>query len=259
MKKTFTIRSATSDRHAGFFLFLVAFSRPARRNSLNATGGVPRVDFLERATVHFLSKAHTAHSVAQDKVVSASFTVIPHAHSHPVSLMSLLNVKFTPFPSLLSSPSASSSRASTSLPGHTRSWCQSPDAPARWRESGRLVDSAPNQGNEPKFADFSNYTDPELNQIDIPDNNPNFRCSDHVTMISGSARGLPNSEALSSSRKAAASKVSFLFGHTSSQETGAGHVSCRSSHRETQADLDGESVATTLFISPSRGTKRSRV
>ena len=93
---------------------------------------------------HTFSREHmTAHSMAQDQVVSASFIVIPHAHSHLVSLMSMLNVKFTPFPSLLSSPSASSSRAPMSLPGRTRSWCQSPDAPARWRESGRLVDSAP--------------------------------------------------------------------------------------------------------------------
>ena len=137
--------------------------------------------------------------------MSASFIVIPHAHSHPVSLMSLLNVKFTPFPSLLSSPSM----APTSLPGRTKSWCQCPDAPARWRESGRLVDSAPNTGYEPNLADFSNFTNLEHNQIDIPDNNPDFRCSDDVTMISGSARGMPTSEALSSSCKAAASKVSF--------------------------------------------------
>ena len=94
---------------------------------------------------HPSSREHTlAHSVSQDKIVSASFIVLPHAHSHLVSLMSLLNAKFTPFPSLLSSPSASSSRAPTPLLGRTRSWCQSPDAPARWRESGRLVDSAPN-------------------------------------------------------------------------------------------------------------------
>ena len=74
---------------------LVAFSRPVRGNSRNGTGGVCRMHFLERA-------AHIAHSVAEDKsVVSSSFIVIPHAHSHPVSLMSLLNVKFTPFRGLL--------------------------------------------------------------------------------------------------------------------------------------------------------------
>ena len=99
---------------------------------------------------HTFSFEHmTAHSVAHDQVVSSSFIVIPHAYSHPVSLMSLLNVKFTPFPSLFSSPGASSSRVSTSIPGRARSWCQSPDAPARWRESGRLVDSAPNTNYEP--------------------------------------------------------------------------------------------------------------
>ena len=50
---------------------------------------------------------------------------------------------------------------------------------------------------------FSNY--PEHNPIDIPDNNPDFRCSDDVTMISGSARGMLNSDA--------SSKVLFLSGH----------------------------------------------
>ena len=169
---------------------------------------------LGACATHFSREHMTAHSVAQDQVVSASFTVIPHAHSHPVSLMSLLNVKFTPFPSLFSSPSASSSRVSTSIPGRARSWCQSLDAPARWRESGRLVDSTPNTGCEPNLANSSSYTDPEHTPIDIPDNNPDVRCSDDVTMMSTSAEGIPNSEALSSSRKAAASKVSSLFGHS---------------------------------------------
>ena len=68
---------------------------------------------------------------------------------------------------------------------------------------------------------------------------------------------MPNSEALRSSHKAPASKVSFLFGHTSSRETGVGHVSSRPSHRETEAQLDRESVATTLFSSQSTG-KRDR-
>ena len=61
---------------------------------------------------------------------------------------------------------------------------------------------------------------------------------------------------VSSSHKAAASKVSFLFGHPSSRETGVGHVSSRPSHLETEAELDRESVAT-LFSSLPRG-KRDR-
>ena len=145
--------------------------------------------------------------------------------------MSLLNVKFTPFPSLLSSPSASSSRAPTSLPGRTRSWCQSADAPARWRESGRLVDSAPNTGYEPNLANSSSCTHPEHTAIDIPHRHQDFWCSDVVTMMSTSAKGIPNSVALSSSCKAAVSKAS------------------------SGAELDRESVATTIFSSLSRGKR----
>ena len=76
----------------------------------------------------------------------------------------------------------------------------------------------------PEHRLFSSYTDPEHNPIDIPDDNQDFQCPDDVTMISASAGGVPNSEASSSSRKAAASKVSSLFGHTSLRETGVGHV-----------------------------------
>ena len=118
-----------------------------------------------------------------------------------------------------------------------------------------MVDSAPNLGNEPKFADFSNHTDREHNPIDIPDNNPDFRCSDDITMISGSARGLPNSEALCSSRRAA---VSSLFGHTRKRETGVCHESSRSSHQENEVELDRESVATTLFYFTVEREKRLR-
>ena len=76
-------------------------------------------------------------------------------------------------------------------------------------------------------------------------------------MISRSARGMPNSEALSSSRKAAVSKVTSLFGHTSSRETGVGHVSSRSGYQDNKVELDREFVATTLFSSQSKG-KRDR-
>ena len=110
------------------------------------------IHFLVRATAHLFSWAHTAHSVAQDKVVSASFTVIPRAHSHLVSLMLLLNVQCTPFSALLSPPSASSSGAPTSLLGRTRSWCRDPDAPARWPWSispGAQSDGHPRQ--QPRF------------------------------------------------------------------------------------------------------------
>ena len=63
-----------------------------------------------------------------------------------LSLMTLLNIPFILFPSLHSSPSASSSRVSTSFPNRTRSWCNSLSAPARRSEPGRMSDSAPNTG-----------------------------------------------------------------------------------------------------------------
>ena len=49
-----------------------------------------------------------------------------------LSLMSSPNIKFVPLPTLHSSPSDSSSRVSTTFPNRTRSWCNNPDAPARW-------------------------------------------------------------------------------------------------------------------------------
>ena len=144
--------------------------------------------------------------------------------------MSMLSVPFVPFPSLLSSSSASPSRSTPTVQTRTRSrWLPSSAPASHWRESGRLTDSAPNTGYEPNFADVSRNIASEF--------------------------GIPL--ALSGSRKAAASKVSFLFGHTCSRETGVGHVSSRSSHQETEADLDRESVATTIIISESRG-KRDR-
>ena len=74
---------------------------------------------------------------------------------------------------------------------------------------GSPDDSDPNVCYEPNIADFSSYTDPEHNPIDIPDDNQDVGCSDDATMISGSARGMRDSEALSSSRQAAASVQSY--------------------------------------------------
>ena len=76
------------------------------------------------------------------------------------------------------------------------------------------MDSAPNTGYEPNLANSSSCTHPEHTAIDIPDRHQDFWCSDDVTMMSTSAEGTPNSEALSSSRKAVVSKVSSLFGHS---------------------------------------------
>ena len=84
----------------------------------------------------------------------------------------------------------------------------SPSAPARWSESGRMADSAPNTCYEPKLANFFSYMDPDHTPFNIADNHHNFLCLDDATMIPTSPEGLPNSEASSSSRQAAAGRVS---------------------------------------------------
>ena len=152
--------------------------------------------------------------------MSASFIVIPNSHSHTVSLMSVLKVTFAPFPSLLSSPSAPSSRASTSLPVRRRSWCQTPSAPAcHWSESGRMAHSAPNTGYEPKLANFFSYTDPEHNPIDIPENNQ-FSCAQTTSQLFSAVQEVCQIPKHSAAAETAAdSRVSSLFGHTNPRET----------------------------------------
>ena len=118
-----------------------------------------------------------------------------------------------------------------------------------------MADSATNTGYEPNFANFSSYMDPEHTSIDIPDNHQDFLCPDDATMIPTSPESLPNFEAFSSSQKAAASRVSSLFGHSSLGKQSASHVSSRSGLQETWAELDRESVATTLLSSQSRGNR----
>ena len=205
-----------------------------------------------------LSREHmTAHSLAQDQVARCKNVRVVPTRISILSLMSLLNIPFVPFPSMHSAPSATSSRVSTSFPDRTRSWCQSPSVPPRWSESGGMADPAPNTGYEPNLANFSSYVDPEHTPIDVPDSHQDFLCPDDATMIPTSPEGLPNAEAFSSSQKAAAGRVSSLFGHSSLGKLSAGHVSSRSGLQETGAELDRDSVATTLFRSQSRG-KRDR-
>ena len=163
-------------------------------------------------------------------------------------MMSLLNVPYRPFLRVLSSPSPPSSRPSASSTSIARSRCSSPSAPARWSESGRMADSGPNTGYEPKLANFSSYTDLGHTPTDIPDSQQEFLCPDDVTMIPTSPEGLRDSEAFSSSQKATASRVSSLLGHPGLGKLSAGHVSGRPGHQETGAELDKESVATTLVV-----------
>ena len=118
-----------------------------------------------------------------------------------------------------------------------------------------MGDSAPNTGYEPKLANFFSYTDPEHTPVDIPDSHHDFLCPDDVTMIPTSPDGSPKTEAFSSSQKATAGRVSSLFGPPGLGKLRAGHVSGRAGLQETGAELDRESVATTLFRSQSKGER----
>ena len=99
--------------------------------------------------------------------------------------------------------------------------------------------------------------DPEHTLINIPDSHHNFLCPDDATVIPTSPEGLRNSGASSSSKQTAASRVPSLFGPSSLLKQGACHVSGRSGLKESGAELDKESVATTLSSSQSKG-KRDR-
>ena len=248
--------------------------------------------------------------------------------------MSLLNISFVPFPSPHSSPSASSSRVSTSYPNRTRRWCNSQSAPARRSEPGhrlrvhagqllqRRADREPRQSprllvprrrhhdhhQSRRPTDFSNikqqpeaaqtfcerasgktpasplagvgclaewltqlqtqvmsptpptfsYMDTAHTPIHLTDSHNDFQCQDDATVISTTdPEGLPNYEASSSSQKATVSRVSSLFGHSSLGKLSGGHVSGRPGGQETGAELDRESVSTTLLRSQSKG-KRDR-
>ena len=61
--------------------------------------------------------------------------------------------------------------------------CNGASAPARWSESGRMADSAPNTGYEFKLANFFSYTDPEHTPINVPDSHHNFLCPDDAAVI----------------------------------------------------------------------------
>ena len=166
--------------------------------------------------------------------------------------MSLLYVIYGPFLRVLYSPTAPSSRPSASATCIARSRCNSPSAPARWSESGRMADSAANTGYEPKFANFFSYMEPDHTPINIPDSHHNFLCPDEATMIPTSPEGLPNSEA-SSSSKQAASRVSSLCGTSSIWTQCACHVSGRLGLQELGQSLTDNLLRQRFFVHSREG------
>ena len=128
LQETFSKRTTTSDRHPIFFV----------KKNFSCVFASSQTQLIERdGRVHTEYTPWSVHNTLFRtpwlKIKLCLRKSQSHSHTRILilSLMSLLNVKFAPFPSLLSSPSGSSSRISTSVPNRTRSWCQSPDAPAR--------------------------------------------------------------------------------------------------------------------------------
>ena len=127
-----------------------------------------------------------------------------------------------PFVSFLSSSSASPSRSTTTVQTCTRSqWLPSSAPVSHWRESGRLTDSAPNTSCG---ADFANHAirSTICSIIWLTPQTTTQTSGAQTTSMQEQCR-TPKHQI--KQQPQSRSKVSFLLGHTSSRETGAGHVS----------------------------------
>ena len=169
--------------------------------------------------------------------------------------MSLLNVPFVRFPSVLSLPTASSSKRQ----------------PNPWQGVVAKAQARPLAGVS--LAEWLTQTRHrfraqarQLLQLhgsgahadQYPWQPPQFPVPRRRHHIPTSPEGFPNSRASSSSKQAAASRVPPMFGPSSLWKQGACHVSSRSGLQETGAELDRESVGATIFSSQSKGKKRDR-
>ena len=92
---------------------------------MKIVGTLHRIFFLERAQ-HFLASTRLRTKWLKIKLSGVKSPRHSYCPALILTLMSLLNIPFVPFPSLHSSPSASSSRVSTSFPNRTRFRCNTP-------------------------------------------------------------------------------------------------------------------------------------
>ena len=128
--------------------------------------------------------------------------------THSISFdMSLLNVPFSRFPQVLSSPTclASQTSATSTSFGGSR---QNPCASARWNGmSGRMANPTQNTGYE---LNFYSYLNEEHTPINLPDS---FPCRDDATIISvAEDPEVPYSGTSSSNKQTAASRVPTMLG-----------------------------------------------
>ena len=166
-QKLSSTRTKRLDRHPDLFFSRV--SHQVRRNSLNATEGVCTEQITGRAHTLTSSRANTtAHhphisSVGIPRRLKVKRVRVIFSVSHPSrSLLSLLNVPFVRFLSVLSSPTASSSRLSASTTSMASSCRKSPSKRVRsleWvRPNGWL---SVKHKLWAKLANCFSYMDPE--------------------------------------------------------------------------------------------------
>ena len=180
------------------------------------------------------------------------------SHSALISISldtSLLNVPFSRFPQVLSSPTCPTSQTSTT----STSFCGSRNNPrvsARWSGmSGRTANPTQNTGYEPNFH---SYLHEEHTPINFPDS---FQCRDGATIISAAQdTEVPCSGPSSSSKQTAAGRVPIMLGSlgASPWKQRPQLVDNRASIQATGTHVDRESVISTILSSQSKERSRSK-
>ena len=180
----------------------------------------------------------------------------------PSLVMSLLNVPSTPCPPIFSSPTATLTPLTASPTPLTGIWSNPCVTLFVDEPSGHLADSIPNTDYEPKFCiDVSSEHTP----INLPNPNMSFQQEYDATITASEDLNLPrHSGASSSSQHTTASAVHTLLklGSLGISFTkllaDCDSVASRNSIKETCADMDRETVVSSLFWVRVKGEERSR-
>ena len=124
--------------------------------------------------------------------------------------------------------------------------------------SGCLTNPTLRTGYEPNF---NSYMNEEHSPINLPDSHRSFPCRDDATIISTTEDPeVPYSGASSSSKQIVASRVPTMLGSLGSSlwKQWLESVDSRDGTQETGANLDRESVVSTMFSSQSSKGKGDR-
>ena len=124
--------------------------------------------------------------------------------------------------------------------------------------SGRMANPAPKTGHEPNSSNFFSHMDTEHTSIHLPDINRNCPHDCDATIVTTEDLDVPrHSGASSSSKLLTVSKLGSLRTRLTKVLADYNSFDSRNSIRVTCADLDRETVVSTLFRSDSK-EKRDR-